>query len=171
MIFYIWAFKCFAVVKGIVYNEIPETGVCPDRMTKTSSVFYTKKNQIITFGGRIASTEKYSSSLYSYSVSSNRWNEIHPRSGIKPPAMYDTKLFIQSSRYLILLFGVNRNEISSEVYKFDLELLVWSTTLLTGDQLYGLDNSATCSFTYNNIDYFAIYGGLSIEGISNSLFM
>src|SRR5574343_2078064 len=147
-------FRCVILISLITLNnalkfsELPSTGVNPDRMTRATSVIYSKTPDIITFGGRIASSGTLSSSLSSYSISNNKWKQIVPRTSFKPPLMYNSKLFIQSSRYLIVLFGTSQDEISSAVYKFDLDLLVWSTTSLSGDSIYGLDESASCTFEY-----------------------
>lgn len=164
-------FSLITLNTSLKFTELPLTGVSPDRMTRTSSVIHSKNNEIITFGGRIASSGKFSSSIYSYSIKDNKWSHIIPKSGFSPPSMYNSKLFIQSSRYLIVLFGTSTNEISSSVYKFDLDLLVWTTTTLSGDLIYGLDDAASCTFEYNGVQYLGIFGGLSIEGYQNSLYL
>ena len=156
---------------AIQYAELPSSGVCPSRMTRSSSVFLPKTNQILTFGGRIAQSGEFSSSLYTFSLDSNKWNEIAPKSEIRPPKMYNSKLFIHSSRFLILLFGCSKTFISSTIYKFDLDSHIWSTTLLSGDTLPALEDSSSCLFVHNQIEYFAIFGGLSLEGVQNSLYL
>ena len=164
-------FSLIALNTSLTFTELPLIGVSPDRMTRTSSVIHLKNNEIITFGGRIASSGELSSSIYSYSITGNKWNQIIPRSSFTPPSMYNSILFIQSSRFLIVLFGTSKDEISSSAYKFDLDLLVWTTTSLSGDLIYGLDDTASCIFEYNGVEYLAIFGGLSIEGYQNTLYL
>lgn len=156
---------------SVQFSELPPSGTIPERMISTSSVLLSKSNKILTYGGIKASSSQISSTLYQYSILSNRFDEIIPNSELSPPNLFNSKLFIQSSRYLILLFGSNKNFISSTIYKFDLDLLVWSTILLSGFTLPGLEDAASCLFFHNQIEYFAIFGGLSIEGLQSALYL
>ena len=153
------------------YVELPSSGVCPSRMTRSSSIFLPKKNQILTFGGRIAESGEFSSSLYIFSLDSNKWDQLAPKSELIPPKMYNPKLFIYSSRFLIVLFGRSKTFISSTIFKFDLDSHVWSTTLLSGETLPPLEDSSTCLFEHNQVEYFAIFGGLSLQGVQNGLYL
>lgn len=157
-------FSFIILIFSVQVTELPHSGVSPDRMTRTSSILLPTSSQILTFGGRIASSGTLSNSIFSYSIPENKWSEITPKSSFRPPAMYNTKLFIQSSKYLIVLFGTSSDEISSNVYKFDLNLLVWSIISISGNFRLGLDDSASCIFEYNGTEYLALYGGNSIEG-------
>ena len=72
---------------------------------------------------------------------------------------------------MIFFFGETQSGITSDTYSFDLTTHIWENQFLAGDTILGRSMYAFCVFTYLNITYASIFGGITRKGIDNSLYL
>ncbi|OMJ69069.1 hypothetical protein SteCoe_33305 [Stentor coeruleus] len=158
-------------VKGFEIFTIPSEGSSPSPKANCKSAFNPATNEIIIFGGQDTTTLEYLNSLYTFNIGTLVWREIIPQSYENPPGLILGEIFLVDSKKILLFFGKTADTISSEVYSFDLKTNRWAVENLTGDDIEGRMNYAFADYIYNNTRYLAIYGGLTLNGIDNGLFI
>lgn len=165
LIFYLVNF-----IQSILIQPLPLSGTSPPRLIHSSPSSTDPKTLIYFFGGE-EENNSHSSSLFSYDINQNYWQEIFSHSSFAPEGLSRCKSFFNSQNKLIVFFGVNEKGISENIYSFDVKLAYWQEASFSGDFIYPLIDSADCVFVYKSKTYFAIYGGVSINGLSSSLYL
>ena len=159
------------IAHALQKTSIPEYSIPPMRRGSSSAVYDELENRIITFGGKTMSLDQYYWDLYSYEFDENTWKEILPESYFVLPQLASSALFLRSDRILLVLYGNNHQDLSSEIYSYDLSINVWKTVALNGDYISARTQFTYTSFNYSNNEYIAIYGGITKNGVSDELFL
>ena len=156
---------------SIEISSIPDSGTPPFRSIYTTTALDNLSNKIILFGGATENFANLVASLYTFDVSSKTWSVIEPQSLISPPGLYAAYSFLSSNGKFFLLFGNTENGLSSDIYSFDFNHLTWSFERLSGDLLKSSVFGASCTFQYNGKVLFAIFGGMTVHGESEDLYL
>ena len=174
LIHYMYSMLCLLLVKISVILElthIPISQAPPPSNYLSSAVYDPVKDRILTYGGADASSSTLISSMNSFSLATNSWESPIPIRSPITTALSSHKLYLRSDQKILIFFGVNSQGISSDVFSFDLNTYRWNSEILTGDPLSGRINFGFTSFVYIDCSYIAIFGGLSVEGMNNDLFL
>ena len=171
--------KCLIIVltnlvffsNSIEISLLPESGTPPFRSIYSTAALDNISNRIILYGGATENFANLISSLHVFDVSSKKWSEIEPQSLIEPPGLYSAYSFLSSNGKFYLLFGNTEKGLSSDIYSFDFDHLTWNYEKFSGDILKGSVLGASCSFQYDGKDWFAIYGGMTVYGESEDLYL
>ena len=150
---------------------IPSTGTPPNSLIKAGACYDKLYNRIIVFGGYSIIAQSFASDLLWFDLSNNLWGEIITQSYISPPGLDGNQIYLRNDRSLFVFFGNMEDTISSEVFRFNLNTSSWSVETLSGDPLIGRSDYAFCEFEYLNKEYVAIFGGLTMNGVDNLLFL
>lgn len=163
----------FSVVSAFEFqlSRLPSYGTPPKPMTNVAAAYNNETNEIFVFGGQNLETEQYSSTIFKFSLDTLVWDEVYCGSDLKPPGLMSAIVLMQSSTKLLVLFGNTFNEISSECYSFDFNILTWEIVKLKGDQIIGRVKSAYHEFEYNSTRHLALYGGTTFTGESSEIFL
>ena len=161
----------FLLTEAFDLFTIPSTGDPPSRRFQTSTVLDADLNQLITYGGYDPSSNTLLSSLATFNLTSKTWGTLTAESSLTPPSTQTRGIFIRSDRKMIFFFGETQSGITSDTYSFDLTTHIWENQFLTGDTILGRSMYAFCVFTYLNITYASIFGGITRNGIDNSLYL
>ena len=155
---------------SIKIDELTASSSSPPQLTYTSSVFIPSNNRIAVFGGQ-KSSGSFSSSLYYFDLPTSTWGQYECSSPDPPPGLSQSHLFLASDSKLFLLFGKSAKGLSSSIFSFDLNSKSWSRANLTGDSIQASVGSSHCSYNYNGKNFFAIFGGITLNGLSDELYM
>lgn len=151
--------------------ELNTLGTVPDRVVSASACYYKTKNQILLYGGMLEDSLTISNTLYYYDIESKYWSEYIPQSLLRPPGLFTPKMFVGQNNKLYVIHGKTTLSVSADVFSFDFVNQVWKNEELLGDYLPPTFESAYCEYFHNSVQYFAIYGGLSSEGVDGDLYM
>ena len=165
---------CLLLVKiavSLELSHIPISQAPPPSNYLSSAVYDPVNDRILTYGGMDASSSTLISSMNSFSLATNSWESPIAITSPITTALSSHKLYLRSDQKILIFFGVNSQGISSDVFSFDLNTYRWNSEILTGDPLSGRFNFGFTSFVYLNCRYVAIFGGLSVEGMNNDLFL
>ena len=154
-----------AIVSGLTLENIPSSRTPPRSTIASASVYDPLENRIISIGGLDSVTSDQSPNIYSFSLDSMEFEKIFKLSDYEPKAYSGHRMYLRNDRKIIV-FGF-----SSGIASFNLVDLAWTQERLTGDYILDLSNPAFTSFIYNNIQYVALYGGVSETGIKNDLYL
>lgn len=152
-------------------SRVPVNGSSPKGLSKPTAVYCNYTDEILIFGGQEIESQQYSSSIFSFNLQTFTWGEVVYGSDFRPPGLIFAQAFMQSYNKMIVMFGTTVNEISSKCFSFDLDAKTWQLEELKGDKVYGRIASAYCEFEYNYVKYLAVYGGVTINGESDELFL
>lgn len=159
------------LVHSLKVEKVSNFGSPPPPQINPSSSYSAESNQIFVFGGENLGNSIYSSSLYLFDLNDSTWEELIPSSSFTPEGLILSRSFIQNQKKLIVFFGRTINDISSEVYSFDLETLIWLTDEFTGDSIKSSVKGGQCLFEFNSTKYFGIFGGITSSGKSEDLYL
>jgi hypothetical protein len=159
------------LASSIEISMIPSSGTPPYKMKYISGIYDEILNRLIIFGGYNERILKYTSSLYTYDLSQNLWNEIIVDSSFTPPGLGQSSLYLRADRTLLVIFGEKDKGPSSDIFSFNLNTSSWKLENLSGNSIAGRKLFASCSFSYLNTSYIAIFGGATQNGVDNSLFL
>ena len=160
----------FITCYSIKINELTTSSSSPPQLIYTSSVFIPSKNRIVVFGGE-KSSGSFSSSLYYFDLSTSTWGEYDCSSLDPPPGLSQSHLFLTPDSKLLLLFGKTSKGLSSSIFSFDFNSKSWSRANLTGDSIQASVGSSSCSYNFNGNKFFAIFGGITSNGLTDELYM
>lgn len=158
-------------VRSIKIEKVMKFGSPPPPQINPSSSYSAKSNQIFLFGGETFGNSLYSSSLFLFDLKNSTWEELIPLSSLTPESLILSRSFVQDQNKLIVFFGKTSKGISSEVYSFDLKTSVWSTEKFTGDSIPSSIRGGNCIFEYNSTQYFGLFGGITMSGKSENLYL
>ena len=158
------------LIQSILIQPIPSSGTSSPRMIHSSASSGNPKTLIFFFGGE-EENNSLSSSLFSFDITRNYWQEIFSHSSFTPGGLSRCKSFLNSQNKLTVFYGVNEKGISENIYSFDVKLAYWQAASFNGDFIDPLIDSADCVFVFKSKTYFAMYGGVSINGLSSSLYL
>lgn len=158
-------------VLGEYSSRIPSTGTPPNRRFLSSAVLDSESNELISFGGYDFSDSAFSTQISSFSLTSHTWKEVISESTLSPSPFQGTYSYLRSDRVVLVFFGENSKGIISDVYSFSLITYSWKVETLIGDPIEGRTNFGFASFNYLGIDYVAIFGGLTHNGLTNDLYL
>ena len=161
---------CTLLAESIELTQSPASNQSPSRMIHSTTSGFHLDSKLYIFGGQ-ESDGSTSSSLYSFDISSNTWKEVNHLGAFKPPGLYNCKSFISRNTQFYVLYGKNEFGISENVYVFNLNSLLWSLSYLKGDKISHSILHAECSFQIKSVEYLALYGGISKDGITDSFYM
>lgn len=160
-----------AIVNALKITKIPESGSPPSRLTGSAAVYDSIMNRIITFGGIEYRNNIQVSSVLTFDLGLLIWGEIKTQSTFIPDSRELSNMHLRPDRKLLIFFGITASGISSDVYSFSLETGIWKTEDLTGDAISGRDSPGFTCFTYSGIEYVSFFGGLTINGLDDNLYM
>lgn len=152
-------------------TKIPESGNPPSRLVGSAAVYDPILNQILTFGGLEYRNSILINSLISFSLNSLAWSEIKPQSSFIPEGREICYMSLRSDRKLLIFFGLTASGVSSDVYSFSLETGIWKIEELVGDAVSGRDNPGFTFFVHSGIEYVSFYGGFTLDGLDDNLYM
>lgn len=162
------------VLLGAVYSfelrQLPISRSTPSKMIHSTSAYNKSHKTIYTFGGEQVD-RSLSNSLRAFNVQYGYWDDIEPFTIFKPPGLSMAKSFFRTNNQFYVLFGKSDEGISEHIYVFDSDLKTWKQDYLTGDFILPSIKAADCSYTYDFIEYIALYGGISKDGISDTFYM
>ena len=158
------------LIQSILIEPLPSSGISPPRLIHSTSCSTDSKTLILFFGGE-DENNSLSSSLFSYDTYQKYWREVFSHSTFAPQGLSRCKSFFNSQSKFIVFFGLNEKGISENIYSFDVKSEYWEIASFGGDFIYPLIDSADCVFTFNSHTYYAMYGGVSIKGLSSSLYL
>lgn len=160
------------IVQGFKISKIPESGTPPTRKYGSRAVYDPENNQIIIFGGYSVSQGVYFNDLDTFNLTGGFWGKIYPESALFPPGLKSSGIFLRNDRKIFIVFGEKSDGISSDIYSFNLETLIWKQEYLSGYPIPGLKYFAYTTFTMPaNNTYLAIFGGISHKSRSNNLYL
>ncbi|CAG9325015.1 lztr1_7 [Blepharisma stoltei] len=152
-------------------NLIPPTGFPPDTKFSSSLVYDPDHNQLFTFGGN-SIIKPYTNDLASFDLTQKTWKSIVPYTSTVPDPRQSTALFFDSKNQRILLYGGKTAAgIAGDFWCFNLRLMAWKELEPQGETPGVRANSAYTTFIIDGISYYAIFGGLDISGIDNTLYI
>lgn len=149
----------------------PTSGPPPNALSLSSAIYDEYTTSIITIGGYSVVEEKETSNIYSFNISTKKWTQIFPESNFSPGSMKSHYTYLTKSRVILNFFGISSNTVLSDVRAFDLNSLRWTIKELSGDIISGRRYEVLTSFTYNDIEYIAVYGGFCEGGYDPSLYL
>jgi hypothetical protein len=88
-----------------------------------------------------------------------------------PPGLGMSSLYLRTDKTLLVLYGEKDNAISSDIFSFNFNTSSWKLENLSGNSIKGRKLFASCSFTYLNTSYIAIFGGTTQNGVENNLYL
>lgn len=152
-------------------NLIPSLGPSPPLIGLSKVVYDEMTSSLITIGGYNIETNGPIIDIYTFSLLNNTWEEITPESEYIPEPFQQHYLHITKSRLILVLFPVTIKGLLSDVFVFDLNTFKWDKKTLTGDIILSRRQSLLCSFSHNNTNYIAVYGGFDKYGYDESLYL
>lgn len=159
------------VVESLDVESIPPTGSPPSETSAAAAVYDSENKLIITFGGFDYQLNQYSSALKIFNLELKEWDEIQPQSQFRPHGLENAKMLLRNDRKLIVFFGTSSSGISCGIYSFDLIKHEWNLEKLTGDIILGREYFSFTTFVHENINYAAVYGGLTNGDFDNNLYL
>ncbi|OMJ82363.1 hypothetical protein SteCoe_16964 [Stentor coeruleus] len=159
------------IVFALDIAKLPSTGSPPNRLTGATAVHDDIENRIITFGGFDYQLNQYTSELKTFSLKSLEWGILTAHSNIIPPGLDFAQMYLREDRRLFVFFGASGSGNNNEVYSYDLLKYTWKIEELTGYRMLGRFRFAFTSFTYNNITYVGIFGGLTVDEMDHNLYL
>lgn len=150
---------------------IPSSGSPPNALLYSSAVYDEHTTSIVIIGGYSVIEEKETNSIYSFNIFTKKWAKILPESDFLPGTMQSHYSYLTKSRVLLNFFGISSNTVLSDVRAFDLNNSKWSVKGLSGDIINGRRFAIYTSFTHNDIEYIAVYGGFCEDRYDSSLYL
>ncbi|KRZ76937.1 Kelch repeat-containing protein 2, partial [Trichinella papuae] len=149
---------------------VPAGGYLPPPLSKASVC--TVERCLYLFGGETEQTENanmgrgYSNKIYRYSIVERKWEEILPKSAIRPPAVCGCTI-VAVGRKFCLIGGIARDDsINDQVYVFDTEKETWN---LWGERVAGIGRAFHSAIAFAG-HYILVYGGRDQEEWESSNF-
>ncbi|OMJ66392.1 hypothetical protein SteCoe_36769 [Stentor coeruleus] len=164
-------FLVLAIANSLKIVEIPKSGSPPSRLLGSAAIYDSIMNRIITYGGIDYRNNIHVSSVFTFHMNLLTWDEIKPQSSFLPDGREQSNMCLKPDRKLLIFFGVTASGISSDVYSFNLETGIWKTEELIGDAVSGRESPGFACFTYFDIEYTSFFGGLTLNGLDNNLYI
>ncbi|OMJ73408.1 hypothetical protein SteCoe_27920 [Stentor coeruleus] len=150
---------------GSVY--IPASKTPPDCRSGITTAYIPSKNIIVMFGG--LSGDTFYDDFWSFSIASLTWEEIYPTSEINPSprAFYGSFVTLHTENFYIF-GGCNAKGMKNDLWEFNINYLNWKliSTINPPSARYSF---ACVFYIERSIEYFAIFGGNSIQDETNDL--
>lgn len=171
--FYNMHFCCLLYVFLLVKasnNYIPQTKVPPAKRAYLGMGCIPSKNALIIFGGSI--DKDYLNDIWLYHLDSNHWEELFPSSDILPCNFYaapraEYGSFLSALTEDFYIFGgITISSLKNEFWKFNHNDFSW-TNILTKNTPTLRRRFTHTSYVENGHEYFAIFGGYSIDGFKD----
>jgi N-acetylneuraminic acid mutarotase len=152
---------------SVKVSHHPSTGT-PPISQKASCLTYNSSGTLYYFGGHEKS-DKVHNELYTFDTTSNIWSESVPIASTKPDARYNPGCFTFGHLFYVFAGNTNSGPVN-DLWAYDPVLMDWSqvetSTKPSFRYLFG-----SCTFKYNEKNYFAIYGGWKDEGLSSGFYL
>lgn len=155
----------FTLVLSFDLSLIPPTGSPPVAMLSSSAIHDPLTNTLYSLGGDQSQNNKIIATVNSFDLTKKQWQQVRIESNYIPNALANHASYLRSDRK-ILNFGY-----WTEIVEFNLDTRGWSFSQLSGDQIGGLGTFAFTSFSFNQSEFVAIFGGMRADGYSGDLFM
>ena len=149
---------------------VKSSSLSPPSSIFSSIAYYEEASQVLLYGGSNSRISSVYSSLYSFDVKNQDWNELVPKSSLLPPALYSSISFIYGQKYY-LLFGVTENRLFTDCYSFDLQSREWNFEEVNGIKLEPTLEPASILYEYEGNSYLAVHGGVTSNGLSADLYL
>ena len=161
----LFLFFILELVSCIHLNPIPSTLSPPNMLLRYSAVYDEVGTQILTIGGSDPTTFKNLKSIISFNLTTLKFKTITLMSKMNFEEISGNQLFMRKDR-IIFSFGFSPgcNSLNPENYE-------WRTESLGGDPFPALVDFSSVSYEKEGIQYVAIFGGVSVEYLSNNLYM
>jgi hypothetical protein len=137
---------------------------------RSSAVFDTATSTIYLIGGFNFDKNMDTADIYTFNLITNQWSFIVPQSEFIPDGIEQHFSYLAPNR-VIYTFGVAGKRYYSEILTFNLNNKQWGTTNFQGDSIPGRKFPTATSFTWNNTDYIALYGGYIESGYDSNLYL
>ncbi|CAG9313106.1 unnamed protein product [Blepharisma stoltei] len=156
---------------AIKESKIPETGCPPTARSLPSSVYDTNANRLLLFGGASAENVYYND-VWAFNFNNNQWQELCPSSSKVPDARKESASFFnEAENSLIIMAGKTELGAITDIWSFDLDLLVWKELELQNCKLNSLSSVAYEAFKWKGNIYYVIFGGAIDSGFSNLIYL
>lgn len=150
---------------AITLKSIPETFAPPPAMISSTAIYDSQTNTLYSIGGDQSQNTKYISTIFSFDLTSKQWKKIIHQSEYAPQYIIKHGSYLRKDRK-ILNFGF-----WSEIFFYSLDVDEWTKTEAQGERMEALSSFGYTSFTYNDTEYIAIFGGVGKSGFSGDLFL
>jgi hypothetical protein len=137
---------------------------------RSSTVFDPVTSTIYIIGGFNFDKGRDTSDIYTFNLVTNQWSYLEPESEFVPDGIEQHFSYLASNR-VIYTFGAAGDRFYSEILTFNLNNSQWGTINLQGDSISGRKFPTATSFTWNNTNYIAIYGGYAGKGYDANLYL
>ena len=153
------------LVSSIQLNPIPSTLSPPNMLLRYSAVYDEVGSQILTIGGSDPKTFKNLKSIISFNLTTLKFKTITYMSKMNFEEISGNQLFMRRDRKIFSFgFSPGCNSLNPENYE-------WRTENLGGDPFPTLVDFSSTSYEKEGVQYVAIFGGISLESLSNDLYM
>ncbi|OMJ95574.1 hypothetical protein SteCoe_990 [Stentor coeruleus] len=168
---FIWLIIVIDSIISLEISLLPSQGPNPPLITYSNAVYDETTSTLITIGGFNTESKKLTSEIYTFSLLNNTWGEIIPESEYIPEPFQEHYLYMTKSRVILVLFPNTEKGLVSDIFAFDLKTSKWEKNTLTGESISSRSHSSICSFTHNDTDYIAVYGGFEKFGYDENLYL
>ncbi|OMJ78639.1 hypothetical protein SteCoe_21516 [Stentor coeruleus] len=157
-------------VLSLEITPIPKNLTPPTVRRSISAVYNKINNSVYLFGGCKQAAETFSNIMWRFDLTENIWEHLNIKSPLIPEVRYGTSMSIFQD--LIFVYGGSTHlGSSSDLWTYNLTSNSWLLIERKGEAPKELSLAAHYTFELGNTSYFAIYGGYSMEGLSNDLYL
>ena len=160
-----------SICLSLKIESIPPQGSPPMNLFLTSSVYDPSTSSIYIIGGYSQEKQHDISDIYSYNLLTNKWSHIIPESDFVPYGLDQHYAYLGQNRVIYIFFGISQDRCISDVFTYDLQSNTWDKTKIAGDYITGRTGYSITSFTWNSIDYIAVYGGFDNFNYDSNLYL
>ena len=154
--------------------HIPKTRSPPDARAEPIISYSSTSNKLVLFGGY--SDDGFENDIWTFSLTSFQWFSAYQLSTLSPGILYSDPRSsgagfssTLTSKFYIFA-GVTTNGVLNDFWEFHLTSRKW-THIHTSNQPSPRKLFAFCNFDDGKNEYLAIYGGTTISGTNNDLYM
>lgn len=169
-----WRLLWVVTAFGIPISYIPSTRIPPSGRLYSVIDYNKFKGTILLFSG--LDSNGYTNDLWSFSFSKNYWDEQNPSSEKIPGISYLDKRInsgcfsSEFSPSFYIFGGMSNLGILNDLWEYQILNLKW-IELDTINPPTPRYNYAYSSYVKNSIEYFIVFGGSTISGEDNDLYM
>ena len=151
-------------------SKIPPTHTPPNLFYSCGAAYDPVSNSLLAFGGWNEVESKYMNTLVSFSLSTLQWETIFPKSLYVPPPLCAPVLFLRSDRMLLSFFGISSNGYISDLLLFNLTSESWTVAPMV-KLVPARAHPTYTDLQLKGVEYLAVFGGFTENGISNDLYL
>ncbi|CAG9320212.1 unnamed protein product [Blepharisma stoltei] len=176
MVFYALLWYFLLKVNSLTMERIPSTSTPPEARSLCVMETFPDLNVTIVFGGYSDPRNAFND-LWSFDLQRKAWSQLAASNDIYPSNFYLASRYnggsftSWSEQYFYIFGGMSVSGPLNDLWRFQVDGFLWTQIITYGDIPSPRLKFGYTAFTQDDILKFAVFGGLTMKGDDNGLYL